>query len=90
MATGGRLWRVLLQWACLTPITIIWCSGSSDHLAGTVPIAFVVLLAVYLVSFGMALRAGGQTGMTVCAAGAVGEIAFLGLYVAVASSIYWY
>ena len=52
--------------------------------------ALAVLVAAYLAGFLLARRAGGQTETTVRVAGLTAELAFLSLYLAVSSAIYWY
>lgn len=90
MAQGISLTHILVQWFCGTVLTVVYCSGSGEHVARGVVIALGMLLVAYLASFVLARRVNGQTEATICATGLVTEVVFLTLYVGVSSSIYWY
>jgi len=90
MAQGTSLATILLQWLLGAALTVVYCSGSGEHVARGVVIALSMLLVAYLVSFILARRAGGQTEATISATGVVVEVVFLGLYVGVSSAMYWY
>ena len=85
---GTFLWGI--RWLLAAVLTAVYCGGPGGHPARGSAIALGVLLASYLASFALARRAGGQTEATVLVAGLVGELAFLSLYLPIASSIYWY
>ena len=88
MASGMTLSRLMLQWLGCSTLTVMYCCGAGEHLARGVFIVVGVMLAAYLVSFVLARRAGGQTEATVCATGLAGELAFLLVYLPVATNIY--
>ena len=90
MAGGTHLSMILVYWLLAAALTGVYCGGSGGYLARGLAVALGVMLASYLASFALARRAGGQTEATTAVAGLVAELAFLSLYLPVASSIYWY
>ena len=90
MAGGISLAAILIFWLLAAALTAWYCSGASGYLARGLAIPLGVLLVSYAVSFWLARRADGQTEATTAVAGLAAELAFLCLYVPIASSIYWY
>jgi len=90
MAQGASLATILLQWLLGAVLTVVYCSGSGEHVARGVVIALSMLLVAYVASFTLARQANGQTEATISATGVAVEVVFLALYVGVSSAIYWY
>jgi hypothetical protein len=90
MAGGLSLRMVFGQWLLVSVLTALYCRTSVTDLARGVAVSIGLMLAVYLTSFILARRAGGQSESTVCTAGLVGELAFLALYLAVINNMYWW
>lgn len=90
IASARLLPAVLGQWLAGAVLTVIYCTGASEHLARGMVLVLGILLATYLASFILARRCNGQTEDTVACAGLVAELAFLILYVFAANVIYWY
>jgi len=90
IAQGASLTTILFQWFLGTILTVVYCSGSGEHVARGIVIALGMLLVAYLVSFALARKANGQTEATISTTALVIEVVFLALYVGVSSAIYWY
>lgn len=90
MAGGSSISMIFSQWLLCTILTVIWCSGSSHHLARPVLMALGVFIVTYLAGFVLAHRFKGQTEATIAATGLVGELWFLILYISLFNAIYWY
>ena len=90
MAGGTPLVLILVYWLLAAALTGLYCSGASNYLARGLAIPLGVMVVAYLTAFLLARRSGGHTEATVTAAGLAAELAFMCLYVPVASSIYWY
>lgn len=90
IASARLLPAVLGQWLAGAVLTVIYCTGASEHMARGMVIVLGILLATYWASFILARRCNGQTEATVACAGLVAELVFLVLYVAAANVIYWY
>ena len=90
MADGTRLPMVIAQWLACAALTVLYCSGSGEHVARGIVIALGMMVLAYLVSFVLARRAGGQTEATVGVVALAAEIGFLLLYLPITGVIYWY
>lgn len=100
MASGISLKTIFAHWFGLTVFTMGYCAVviSSDGvfitsgrtLAYGLLISMVTMLSAYSSGFVLARRSGGQTESTVCVAGLAAELAFLALYLVLASRIYWF
>ncbi len=90
MASRPSLPWVFGQWLCCAILTVIYCSGSGEHVARSIIIALNLLMVAYLASFALSRKENGQTEGTVRAVGLVGELTFLALYASLSSAIYWY
>jgi hypothetical protein len=100
LASGLSLRTTFTYWTLATILTMAYSSlsiisgnvsiSSGRSLAYGLLISMVVMLCAYLVSFVLARRGGGQTESTVYVAGLAAELAFLTVYLRLASIIYWY
>ena len=90
MASRPSLPSVFGQWLFCAVLTVIYCSGSGEHVARSIIIALNLLMVAYLASFALSRKENGQTEGTVTAVGLVGEVTFLALYASLSSAIYWY
>jgi len=90
MAGGTQLTIIIHWWFLIALLTIAYSSPEPVHLAFGVVIALGVLVVSYLGSFVLARRFDGQTEPTVAAAGLIGELAFLMIYLPGARAIYWF
>lgn len=90
MADGVSLIQVAGGWLLATSLTMLYLCGSVRHIGWALGAGLGVFVAVYFCGYRLARRYRGQTEMTVLASGLAGEIAFLLIYLPLASSIYWY
>lgn len=90
MANRSSLPTIFGQWLLCAVVTVIYCSGSGDHVSRSMIIALSMLIVAYLASFALSRKENGQTESTVTAVGLIGELTFLALYVSLSSAIYLY
>jgi len=90
MANRSSLPVIFGQWLLCALLTVVYCSGSGEHVARSIIIALNLLMVAYLASFALSRKENGQTESTVTAIGLVGELTFLALYASLSSAIYWY
>ena len=90
MGGGVRLSVIMLYWLGCAALTVFYAPGSSGQIARGIIISMVIMVAAYGASFVLARYRDGQTEATVGAAGLLGELAYLAMYLPAASPIYWY
>ncbi|HSW47031.1 MAG TPA: adenosylcobinamide-GDP ribazoletransferase [Phycisphaerae bacterium] len=90
MAGHASLTTVFAWWLLAAGLTVVYCSGSGEHLAHGVMLALVPLVVGYLAGFVLARRSDGQNEATVTTAALITEMTFLTAYAGVASDIYWW